>query len=383
MDLLPLAAFNELLEFRGENCISLYMPTVQAGKEVRQNPIRYKNILQEIEGQLKDQGMGKTALEEYLQPLKDLITDDTFWRNQASGLAVFYQGGELLAYRLPLNFEEQAILSDRYYIRPLIPMFVENENFYLLVLDLSNVRLFGGTRYTVSEIDLGDTPRTMDEALVYEDPERRLGFHNTSSPSQKGHKGVFHQHLPEEEEKEDIRRFFNKVDQGVMDVIGGESVPLILIGAEHLLPIYEENNSYPRLLEGIKRGNPNDLHPEELHQLAWNVMEPVLEKEIQKIKDSYKTLLVRDQAAHEIEEIVPAAYHGQIDTLMTAKGEYSWGRYDPDSNQYTKKEPEDADSREMVGYAAAHTLLNGGVVYDLEKQKMPEQAEKAAAIKRY
>ncbi len=383
MDLLPLAAFNELLEFRGKNCISLYMPTIQAGKEARQNPIRYKNILQEIEDELEDQNMGKAELEEYLQPLKDLITDDTFWRNQASGLAVFYQGVEFRAYRLPLNFKEKVFLSDRYYVRPLIPMFVENENFYLLVLDLSNVRLLAGTRFTVSEIDLGDTPRNMDEALVYEDPEKRLGFHNTSSPSQKGHKGVFHQHLPEEEEKEDIRRFFNKVDQGLLDVIGGESAPLFLIGAEHLLPIYEEINSYPRLLEGIKRGNPNVLDPDELHQLAWDMMEPVLEEEIQKVKDSYKALLVRDQAAHEIGEIVPAAYHGQIDTLMTAKGEYSWGSYDPESNQYTKRDPEDEDSREMVGFAAAHTLLNGGVVFDLEKQKMPEQAKKIAAIKRY
>jgi hypothetical protein len=383
MDLLPLSAFNELLEFRGDRCISMFMPTARAGKDVEQNPIRFKNLLQDIEGQLEDQGMGKMDLEKFLQPLKNLTRDDTFWRKQASGLAVFYHADELLAYRLPLDFDEQVFISDRYYVRPLIPMFVENENFYLLILDLSNMRLLGGTRYPVSEIDPGDTPRDMNEVLVYEDPEKRLEFHNTSSPSQKGHKGVFNEHHPEEEEKKDIRRFFHKVDQGVMDVIGDERAPLILIGAEHLLPIYEEVNSYPRLLEGIKQGNPNVLHPQELHQQAWKVMEPVLEEEIQDVIDSYHTLLVRDQAAHKIEEIVPAAYHGLVDTLLTAKGEHSWGRYDPESNTYQRRNPEDTHSRELVGFAAAHTLMNGGVVYNLAQQKMPEKAEKAAFIKRY
>lgn len=381
--MLSLSAFKELLTFRGENCVSIYMPTVAAGKEVRQNHIRYKKLLQELEKRMEERGIEGVEQDAYLQPLKDLITDDTFWRNQESGLAVFYHQGELLPYRLPLKFQERAMINDRYYIRPLIPMFVENERFYLLVLDLSKVRLLGGNRFTVREIDLGDTPSNMDDALIYEDPEKRLGFHNTSSPSQKGHKGVFHQHLPNEEEQERIRRFFHKIDQGVMDVIGGERAPLILIGAEHLLPIYSEVNSYPRLLEGIKHGNPNALKRKELHTKSWKVMEPVLEEEIQEVKDTFQTLLVRDQAAHEIKDIVPAAYHGLVDTLLIAKGENSWGSYDPESNQYQEGSPKDSQSKEMIGFAAAHTLLNDGVVYELDKQEIPQPAQKIAAIKRY
>lgn len=383
MDLLPLTAFKELIKFQGENCVSIYMPTVKAGKEVRQNPIRYKHLIQDLETRMEEQGIQGVEPEVYLQPLKNLITDDTFWRNQESGLAVFYHQGDMLAYRLPLSFQERAIIQDRYYIRPLIPMFVENERFHLLVLDLSDVKLFGGNRFTVSEMDLGDTPRNMDDALIHEDPEKRLGFHNTSSPSQKGHKGVFHQHMPNEEEEERIRRFFHKIDKGVMDVIGGERAPLILIGAEHLLPIYRDVNSYPRLLEGIKHGNPNALKRKELHTKSWKVMEPVLEEEIQEVKDTFQTLLVRDQAAHEIDDVVPAAYHGLVDTLLTAKGESSWGSYDPESNQYQQGSSEDAQSEEMIGFAAAHTLLNGGVVYELDKQEMPQPAQKIAAIKRY
>jgi hypothetical protein len=383
MDLLPLKAFKELMEFRGETCISMYMPTQKAGKEVSQNSIRYKNLLQEVERKLEDRQLGKRDMQDYLQPLKQLMSKETFWRNQGIGLAIFYQQGELLAYRLPIPFEEKVFISDRYYIRPLLPMFVENEKFYLLALDLKDVKLYGGTRYTVDEINLSDKPTSMEEALVYEDPEKRLELHNTSSPSHEGQKGIFHQHHPEEDEEKDIQRFFNQVDTAVMDRIGGESAPLIIIGANNQLPIYKDANSYPHLQGEIERGNPHILDAGELHEMAWEKVSRVVEKEIEKVKNDYHVLLERDQALHEMEDIVPAAIHGQINKLMTAKGETSWGTYNRNANEYQKKTAEEERAREMVGFAAIQTIANNGVVYELEKEEMPDPASKVAAIKRY
>lgn len=383
MDLLPLKAFKELMESRGDKCISLYMPTQKTGKEVSQNSIRYKNILQTLERKLENRGMGKRDLEDYLQPLKQLTSKETFWRNQGIGLAIFYQQGELLAYRLPIPFEEKVFVSDRYYIRPLLPMFVENEKFYLLVLDLKDVKLYGGTRYSVGEINLSDKPTSMEEALVYEDPEKRLEFHNTSSPSHEGQKGIFHQHHPEEDEEKDIRRFFNKVDAAVMDRIGGETAPLIIIGANNQLPIYKDANSYPHLEGEIERGNPHILDAGELHEMAWEKLSRFVEKEIEKVKNDYHVLLERGQALHEMEDIVPAAIHGQISKLMTAKGKTSWGTYNLEANEFQEKPPEEESSREMVGFAAIQTLANNGVVYELEEKEMPDPANKVAAIKRY
>lgn len=383
MDLLPLKAFKELMEFRGETCISIYMPTQKAGKEVSQNSIRYKNLLQEVERKLEDRQIRKRDMQDYLQPLKKLISKETFWRNQGIGLAIFYQQGKLLAYRLPIPFEAKAFVNDRYYVRPLLPLFVENEKFYLLVLDLKDVKLYGGTRYTVDEINLSDKPTSMEEALVYEDPEKRLEFHNTSAPSHKGQKGIFHQHHPEEDEEKDIQRFFNQVDTAVMDSIGGESAPLIIIGANKQLPIYKDANSYPHLQGEIERGNPHILDAGELHAQAWGKVSHVVEKEIEKVKNDYQVLLERDQALHDMEDIVPAAIHGQISKLMTAKGETSWGTYNRDANEYQKKPAEEEGSREMVGFAAIQTIANNGVVYELEEREMPEPASKVAAIKRY
>ena len=59
-----------------------------------------------------------------------------------------------------------------------------------------------------------------------------------------------------------------------------------------------------------------------------------------------------------------------------------WGGFDPDTmsvDLHPEPEPTDED---MLDFAAIHTLLNGGTVYAVEPEQLPEQAP-AAAIFRY
>lgn len=383
MDLITLTAFRDLLQYRDEHCISAYLPTVRAGREVRQNKIRFKNILQDAEKKLPGRGLTKKEIKEYIRPLKDMVQNEAFWRDQEDGLALFYSQEDLFTYRLPLDFDLKLYINDRFYVRPLLPMFLENENFYVLALELSGVRLLAGSRYSVSEINLDDVPLTMEEYLRLEDPERRLSFHNTSSPSAKGTKGVFHQHLPEEEREKDIQRFFHRLDEGVKDAIGGDEKPLIVIGAEHILPLYREANTYPHLLEEIELGNPNNLAPQELHERAWKALKPQVEQELEELLSRFHTLKVQDRTLSDIANIVPAAIHGRVETLMTAEGSHVWGNYDRNADQLTIHQQRQPTSRDMLEYASTHTLLNGGSVYALDENHMPEETQEAAAITRF
>jgi len=59
--------FDFLLNTRTENCLSLFMPTVKAGPEVRQNAIRFKNLLAEAEALLSQRQVSSALSDKSLE----------------------------------------------------------------------------------------------------------------------------------------------------------------------------------------------------------------------------------------------------------------------------------------------------------------------------
>ncbi len=384
MDLLDKKTFDQLIQHKEKNSVSIYMPTEKAGRETRQNAVRFKNLLKEAGERLQEKGLRQPEVQAYLQPLWDLVDDQTFWQSQECGLAVFLGPDAQAIFRLPLNFSETVVINHRFHIKPLLPLFVENERFYVLTLSQQNVRLFSGTRFDVAELDLGDTPTNMAEALKYDDPERELQHHTSTSGADLEPSGIFHSQTPREDELEAVARFCHKIDEGVVDVIGGESRPLILAGFDYLLPIYREANSYPNLVdEGISI-NPEDIGEKELHQKAWEIIKPQVEQRHQEAIDRYKALASTEQASDQLEEIVPAARYARIDMLFVPLEWDAWGSYDPDTDTVTRQDKDNPDSRDLIDYAVIHTLHNGGSVLPLEENELPTKEDQpAAAIFRY
>jgi hypothetical protein len=82
-----------------------------------------------------------------------------------------------------------------------------------------------------------------------------------------------------------------------------------------------------------------------------------------------------------LREAVAAAYYGRIDHLFVAVGVQQWGNFDPQANElqiHSENEPGDED---LLNAAAIQTVLNGGTVYALEPQAVPEQAPLAAVFR--
>ncbi len=88
------------------------------------------------------------------------------------------------------------------------------------------------------------------------------------------------------------------------------------------------------------------------------------------------------KASSDLKEIVSAAYYQRVDSLFVPLGQQIWGEFDPDTmgvDLHPEPEPDDED---MLDFVAIHTLLNGGTVYVVEPEKMPDSIP-AAAIFRY
>ena len=162
-----------------------------------------------------------------------------------------------------------------------------------------------------------------------------------------------------------------------------ENTPLILAGVEFLLPIYQEASSYNNLLETGVTGNPENVAPEELHRQAWAVIEPyfaaVRVDDIGKFRQLSETS--PQEASDRLEQIVAAAAVGQLDTLFVVEDAQYWGEFDPQSNRVATHPEQKENSIDLIDFAASKTYLQGGRVYLLKPEEMPDNTPMAATFR--
>jgi hypothetical protein len=359
----------------------------RAGKETRQNAIRLKNMLRETEDRLVNAGIEAANIEHLVEPIRALLSDTIFWQHQSDGLAIFRSAEMFRTYRAPLSFEELLVITDRFHIKPMLPIFTDNGHFYVLALSQNDVRLLQSTRYSADICELPeDTPTSLEEALADDDPEKQLQFHTSAragvNPSAgKGNAWMMHGH-DDPDERVNLLRYFQEVDRGVWAVLHDKQAPLVLYGVDYLLPLYADRNSYNNLLEQGVTGNPDTLKPEEIQGHAWEVVEPYFQQQQQQAAERFHENRSKDLASSELGAIVTGAINGRVDTLFVPVGVQQWGRFDPASNTIEVYEDNRPGAQDLLDLAALHTIANSGVVYAVEPEDVPDSGY-AAAIFRY
>lgn len=389
MTLFSLDELKQLVENSQKPCISLYMPTQKAGPEVRQNPIRFKNLIRQIEERLDAMGIRHTEAVDFLQPGRDLDTAE-FWENQDHGLAIFISENIFRYYHLPMECQELVVVSDQFHLKPLLHLINNDGRFFILALSQDNIRFFEATRYTIDEVEVENMPKSLDEALQYDETSKdgqfRIGTSKGGTSNSSQQPGQFHgQGSPDRDKhQEDILQFFQRINDCLHEKLRDEKSPLVLAGVEYLFAIYKQANSYQHLEDEGINVNVDIIKPQELHDKTWPIIEPLFSQLQEQVMELYQQLAGEQtgKASDDIKEIIPAAYYQRIDSLFVPVGRQIWGEFNPDTmnlDLHSEPKPNDED---MLDFAAIHTLLNGGTVYAIEPEKLPNNAM-AAAIFRY
>jgi hypothetical protein len=388
MDILTRAELEQLMRKEQQGCVSIYMPTHRTGTDAQQDPIRLKNLLREAEKQLSAQGIGRREVQNMLEPASMLLQDSTFWQHQSDGLAIFISSNGIRRYRLPLNFEEFVAVMDHIHIKPLLPLFTGDGQFYILALSQNEVRLLNGTRDSVSEVDIGQVGGSLAEAIPSVNHQMSMQLHSSGSTDGMSGSGsvTFHGQGggSDESAKHELLRYFRLVSDGLTEFLQGDRAPLVLAGVEYLLPIYKEANTYPNLIDKVIKGNPDLLRMDELHKSAWDILGPHFQAAQAEAVAQYQQLAgqASERAADTLEKIVPAASAGRVETLFLAPGVQQWGVFDPVTNEIELHSQQEAGDEPLLDLAAVQTYLKGGIVYAVEPEKVPGGTS-AAAVLRY
>ncbi len=384
MELLQREHIHSLIEPRTAPCISIYIPTERAAVETLQNPIRFKNQLREVERRLAGYSLRPLALAELLNPLRALAGNYDFWQHQADGLALFRSADHMRYFRLPFAFEELAVVSERFHIKPLLSLLAWDSRFYVLALSRNSVRLLECSRYAAREIELpAAVPASLAEAQATPEAEaphlqmRSVGLGPTGART-----GIFHgRGGAVEEDKEALERYFREIDKGLHEVLREQRAPLVLAGVDYFFPIYRSVSTYSHIApEGVS-GSVDGMRPEELHRKAVAAVQPLFTGAEERSLGEYHRRLPEGRAASGLAQVLPAAHHGRVDVLFVALGMERWGRFDPETGAVELRDEPAAGDEDLLDLASIQTFLNGGSVFPVAQERVPGGAPVAAVLR--
>lgn len=372
-----------LLRERHAHCVSLYLGLAQVGQETPADGIRMRNLVRDAVETLVARGMRKPDAEALLSPAADIAAAPLKWQAGGSGIALFLSEDGARRYRLPTTFEDLVIVNDRFHIEPLVPLLSADGRFYVLALSRKHVRTYEATRHSITEVAVPDMPTSIEDIIAGEEWDTGVRQYSDSGSAGAGGRAAMHygQGSTTDFVKKEVVAFFRAVDAALFESLKLEHAPLVLACVAEEVPLYREVNRYPYLVEQAVTNGPQLLSEDELHHRAWAVVRPIFEKAQAEAIDRFKAYDGTGHASAKLEEIVPAAVFGRVESLMVRSGTHVWGAFDPETGAvepHVDKQPGDED---LVDMAASYALATRGEVYSLPAELMPGDAATVAVFR--
>ena len=382
-DLVALAAVDVSL------AVSVFLPTHVRGAEIRQGPIRLKNLLAEARDLLASHGVTPPEADRLLAPGWSLVEDYPFWQHQDQGLVVFLSDRGLQRFLVPLPVDDQVVVGPRFHIKPLLPLLSSGVEFWLLSLTAGQVRLLRGSRFTLAQDDTVELPVSLADVTAepdYENPVQASPVARPNTRSINISNAQVYGASPTEWRKNQLVEFARRVAAALDSAAARNQLPVVVVADVELSGHFQQASTLGSRLVGVVETNPAALDDTQLHETAYAVLEPQLMRAHADLIERFTALQGQDdpRAVTGAKAVATAAHNGRINTLLLRLAATVRGRYDP-ATDIVHVQPDAADSpdgTDLVEEAALLTLATGGDVHLLEPPDLPE-VEHVAAVLRY
>jgi hypothetical protein len=372
----------ELVMMEARPGISIYLPTHVAGREVRQNPIRLKNLLS-VAGERLRTGRRLPEINALLSPAQRLVEDGAFWRSQQheqQGLAIFLAPGFDRTVKLPITVPEEVMLGSHFHIKPLLPVLEDAGPFWLLTISASRTRLYEGSRWDFAEVAGLGLPQgvawvegmTEYEENYYASP---VGRHGGVAKAQSFGDD------PDQIRKEELLELLHRIAPPVEPLVKRHPAPVILAASPEIQGHFREIAGWKEIHPDGLSENPDALTNEELHRRAYALVE---QKQIEDRNTALERLNARlsiGKATTKPEEIVKAARYARVETLFVRGDEHLWGVFDEAEDQLVVHGSAVEDDVDLLDYAALMTLRHGGSVMLVDRAALPPPGLSAATLR--
>lgn len=379
------AKFDELAKARGDCLISIVMPTHRAGPDIRQDPIRLKNLINAARERAVEAGCNRLQVNETLARAEALLDDLEFWRHQGDGLALLLDAESMQILRLPYTPEELVDVGARWNVRALLPAVTDGATFHLLALAKNSVRLFECSRSGMRQIDLHDIPTSLADALGWDVEQKSLQFHTGAAAGAGDRPAVFHgQGRGDDESDEELEQFLLRVDKGLAELLAPRDRPMVVAAVERELSMHREVSDHPHLAERGVEGNPEHVDPEELRASALEILEPTLDQPRRKAIGMIQDKAHPDRVIAGLAETLGALENARIDTLVIRDRPAIWGRYDARAGVELAGDgdaPRGPEDRDLLDEAVHRAIETGAGVFTAAPEALPGEAPAAGTLR--
>jgi hypothetical protein len=362
----------ELASVRQPPCLSLYQPTHRRHPENQQDPIRFRNLVKELETSLRQKyPVIETRL--LIEPFEAIAHDHDFWNHTLEGLAVLGGPGLFRVFRLQRPVAELAIVADSFHTKPLRRFLQSVGRYQVLGLSLQKMRLFEGNRDSLDEAcPAPGVPRTITEALGAEltDPHQTVasygGVGGGSRPMHHGQGGR------KDEVDNDAERFFRSVDRAVLEHHSRPSgLPLILAALPEHHHLFHKVSHNPFLMaEGLSI-NPDELTIDELRERAWKVMEPQYQARLAALAAEFAAAKSQGQGSDDLAQVAQAAAAGRVASLLIESGRQIPGRLDVATGRIEFGDMSHSQVDDLLDDLGELVVKMGGRVMVIPAEQMP------------
>jgi hypothetical protein len=368
-------SIHEMLHIGGP-CISLFLPPYRQGALSVAATGALKSEIQDAARLLRERKAGDATIAQVLDPLEELAKDPELAGGHQWARAVFGAPEGFRQFLLPEPVSGPVTVAGSFLIRPLLAQLHVPRAFYMLALSKKGVALFRCAGAHAEKIAL---PKGVEETIeameALEPPDHDLENRSAAGSAPGAMRRVrFGTGSGRETQSTYLADYYKSVDRGMSVFLHAEGQPLVLVGVEQDIAIYQKVNTYPNLLREVVQGSPDGfLAEEEMVQGAYAI---VRADYMGRAANSLAEANERTSSARlstELEAILHAAFEGRVSRLYINEDAQNTGIFERGS--YRSWGAED-----LLNLAAVETLRRGGDAWVLPGDRMPKQV---AAIFRY
>jgi hypothetical protein len=375
--------FADLANFQSEHCISVYLPTHRSSSEMNdpQDLITFKNKLAAIRSNLQQKGLNHPFIEKIMEPAFSLVKDEQLWSNLTEGLAMFMSEGFFKYIKLRQQPEEVVIINHSFHVSPLISaMTINNDHFYLLLISKKRAKLFRADQFYIEHIPIDEMPDGVEDVVHFEEKDDQNLFRMAEGGAGANFHGIG---AGKPDPKENIALYLKEVDRTLHEkVLAREQAPLLVAGVDYIVPIFKQVSGYRFIYEHALLGHYENEPSSVLYAKSMEIMQPWFNRRHEEALEKYCNNLATPLTSSMPETVIPASFYSRVSDLFLCRGEHIWGSFDREANQLTMHANKEDNDDCLLDKAAVQTILNGGEVHILEKEKMPKGST-IAALMRY
>jgi hypothetical protein len=370
----------ELLAEDHPPCISLYQPTHRSFPAKQENPIRYKNLLRQMQASITEKYAARDV-QSIVGKLEDLVHDDEFWLRRTEGLAILASMNRFEIFDLQRSVPELVMVADSFHVKPLLRIVQSADRYHVLALNRKDVKLYEGNRDALDQVELTRVPSTITAALGEELTEPYQGFHGVGPyHAARGNTGIHHGRGQKKDDVDlDMQRFFRIVDRGILEHYSRPTgLPLVLAGLPQNLSGFRAVTHNPHILDAAIELDADALSLEQLRAHAWQNVEPIYLRRLAELTDSYHLNRAHGLGAEDPAAIAEAAVMGRVGTLLIDAERLVPGKIDATTGKIERRALEDPEADDVLDDLAETVVRMKGEAIVVPTQRMPSTTGVAA-----